>query len=118
MGALNNLGHTVGRTTIAEILAQHGIVPAPERGERTRWRDFLSRHKNSMRFDCHSFTPHATVVIKNCSAVMIPFMTAVYSARTSGQPERPLDAKPTRPYASWIAHEFLDTTSFHSRRPT
>lgn len=32
VGALSNLGHAVGRTTIAEILPQHGIVPAPERG--------------------------------------------------------------------------------------
>jgi hypothetical protein len=30
-GALCNLGHEVGRGTIAEILARHGIEPAPER---------------------------------------------------------------------------------------
>ena len=28
-GALKNLGHTVARTTIANILARHGIEPAP-----------------------------------------------------------------------------------------
>ncbi|MEM7234735.1 MAG: IS3 family transposase [Planctomycetota bacterium] len=44
MGALTNLGHTVGRTTIAEILEEHGLVPAPERGKKTRWRDFLRAH--------------------------------------------------------------------------
>ncbi len=26
------------------ILLEHGIVPAPERGKRTRWRDFLQAH--------------------------------------------------------------------------
>ena len=33
-GALENLGHRVGRTTIASILKQHGMEPAPERGKR------------------------------------------------------------------------------------
>ncbi len=44
MGALENLGHVVGRTTIANVLKDNGIVPAPERGKRTKWRDFLSTH--------------------------------------------------------------------------
>ena len=38
-GALKNLGHTVARTTIANILARHGIEPAPER--KTTWKEFL-----------------------------------------------------------------------------
>ena len=33
-GTLENLGYRVGRTTIATILKQHGIEPAPERGKR------------------------------------------------------------------------------------
>ena len=41
-GALSNLGHTVARSTIANILREHGIEPAPERGERTPWRTFLA----------------------------------------------------------------------------
>ena len=43
-GALSNLGHTVARSTIANILREHGIEPAPERGERTPWRTFLTAH--------------------------------------------------------------------------
>jgi hypothetical protein len=35
-GALSNLGHEVGRGTIAEMLARHGIEPAPERERKTR----------------------------------------------------------------------------------
>ena len=30
-GALANLGHEVGRSTIANILKEHGLEPAPER---------------------------------------------------------------------------------------
>ncbi len=43
-GALSNLGHTVARSTIANILREHGIEPPPERGERTPWRTFLTAH--------------------------------------------------------------------------
>jgi transposase InsO family protein len=43
-GALTNLGHGVGRGTIATILLQHGIDPAPERKKRTTWREFLKAH--------------------------------------------------------------------------
>jgi putative transposase len=43
-GALENLGHRVGRTTIAGILKRHGIEPAPERGKRITWSQFLKAH--------------------------------------------------------------------------
>lgn len=44
MGALFNLGHEVSRGTIANVLIEHGIIPAPERGKKTKWRDFLRAH--------------------------------------------------------------------------
>jgi len=43
-GALANLGHDVGRGTIATILRQHGIEPAPERLKRTTWHEFMKAH--------------------------------------------------------------------------
>lgn len=43
-GALANLGHKVGRSTIANILREHGIEPAPERDRHTRWSTFLKAH--------------------------------------------------------------------------
>jgi putative transposase len=45
-GALANLGHDVGRGTIATILRQHGIEPAPERRKHTTWREFLKAHRD------------------------------------------------------------------------
>jgi len=44
-GALANLGHIVARGTIANILKQHGLEPAPERNRKTSWKEFLVRHR-------------------------------------------------------------------------
>jgi putative transposase len=41
-GALANLGHWIGRTTVARILADHGIEPSPRRG--MSWKTFLRAH--------------------------------------------------------------------------
>jgi len=43
-GALTNLGHDVGRGTIAGILKKAGMEPAPERGKGTSWAEFLRAH--------------------------------------------------------------------------
>jgi hypothetical protein len=43
-GALANLGHDIGRGTIADILARNGIEPAPERERKTTWKEFLEQH--------------------------------------------------------------------------
>ncbi|MCI0623244.1 MAG: IS3 family transposase [Acidobacteria bacterium] len=37
-GALANLGHLLAHNTIADILKQHGIEPAPERSRKTTWK--------------------------------------------------------------------------------
>ena len=42
--AVNNLDHEISRDTVANILRDHGIEPAPERGPRTTWAAFLNRH--------------------------------------------------------------------------
>ena len=43
-GSLFNVGHIVGRGTIANIRLRNGIEPAPERGKRTRWSTFFKAH--------------------------------------------------------------------------
>ena len=47
-GALANLHHEVGRGTIATILKEHGLEPAPGRGKRTPWSTFLKSHWHSL----------------------------------------------------------------------
>ncbi len=47
-GALFNLGHTVARETVRNILKEHGIMPAPERRKRIPWSTFLKSHWDSI----------------------------------------------------------------------
>jgi transposase len=42
-GALANPGHEVGRSTIAKVLKEAGLDPAPERQKQTTWKEFLRR---------------------------------------------------------------------------
>ena len=44
VGALDNVGHQVSRETVANILKRHGMAPAPERGKRMLWKDFIQSH--------------------------------------------------------------------------
>jgi len=41
-GALKNLGHRVARSTVAKVLQENGLKPAPER--RSSWKTFLKAH--------------------------------------------------------------------------
>jgi len=43
-GALENLGHVISRSTIARILKEHGIEPAPQRRKGMSWSTFLKVH--------------------------------------------------------------------------
>jgi transposase InsO family protein len=45
-GALENVGHRVGRSTIARILKAHGLPPVPKRP--TSWQTFLRAHKDAI----------------------------------------------------------------------
>ncbi|MCY2995430.1 MAG: integrase core domain-containing protein [Planctomycetota bacterium] len=43
-GSLTNLGHEVSPNTIANVLKQHGLEPAPERRRQSTWKEFLRDH--------------------------------------------------------------------------
>jgi hypothetical protein len=45
-GTLQNLGTAISDTTVAKILKQHGIDPAPVRKRQSSWKSFLNAHWN------------------------------------------------------------------------
>jgi len=44
VGALSNLGHEISHQTVANVLQPQGLAPAPERGKKTLWKDFIRSH--------------------------------------------------------------------------
>ena len=64
-GALANLGHRVGRGTVANVLNRNGIEPAPERSKRTTWSTFLKAHWKVLAasdfFSVEAWTPRGLV---------------------------------------------------------
>ncbi len=47
-GALANVGYEVCDTTVGNILRAKGIIPAPERGKRSNWKQFVRSHLEVM----------------------------------------------------------------------
>ena len=43
-GALENLGHEIGRGTIAKLLKEAGVDPATEWQRKSTWKEFLRIH--------------------------------------------------------------------------
>jgi transposase InsO family protein len=43
-GALANVGHEISDSSVANILKEHGIEPAPRRRRQTTWKTFLKAH--------------------------------------------------------------------------
>lgn len=64
-GALANLGHHVGRGTIANVLRANGIEPAPERGMYSRWSTFLNAH-----WECVKATDFLSVEVRTLKGLV------------------------------------------------
>ena len=76
-GALANLGHAVGRNTIRRILADAGIEPAPERGQRTHWKTFLKAHLGAI-----CATDFFTVEVLTLTGIVRYFVLFVIDLKT------------------------------------
>jgi transposase InsO family protein len=95
-GALANLDHHVARGTIANILKQHGIEPAPERQRRTTWQEFLKTH-----WDVLAAADFFTVKVWTCSeltrfAVLFVIELATRRVQITGVMSEPDSA--------WVLH--------------
>jgi putative transposase len=103
-GALANLGHQVARGTIANVLREHGIEPAPERDRHTRWSTFLKAH-----WECLTATDFLSVevyTIKGLVTYYIPFFIdlASRSVHIAG-----ITPHPDNRWMTQIARNITDT---------
>src|ERR1039458_6453575 len=68
-GAMANLGHEVGRSTIANILREYGVDPAPERDKHMPWSTFLRAHR-----ECLVATDFLTVEVCTIRALVTHYV--------------------------------------------
>lgn len=47
-GALKNVGYNICASTVANVLKDHGVEPTPDRLQKTRWKEFLKAHWESL----------------------------------------------------------------------
>jgi putative transposase len=71
-GALVSLDYDVSRSTIASILREHGLEPAPERVKKTTWTEFLKTHWDVLAatdfFSVHVWTSRGLTRFACCSS--------------------------------------------------
>ena len=120
-GALANLEHEVTRGTIANVLQQHGLEPAPERIKRTTWREFLAAHWKVLAaadfFTVEVWLPRG--LTRFTVLVLIELATRrVYVAGMTAEPNGPWVTQLTR-NATDADDGFLRGTRFliHDRDP-
>jgi putative transposase len=68
-GAMANLGHEVGRSTIANILREYGVDPVPERDKHMPWSTFLRAHR-----ECLVATDFLTVEVCTISGLVTHYV--------------------------------------------
>ena len=105
-GALANLGHEVGRGTIANILHEHGIEPTPERDRHTRWSTFLRAH-----WECLTATDFLSVEVYTLKGLVthyVPFFIDIASRSVHIAGVTP---HPDNRWMTQIARNLTDTES-------
>jgi hypothetical protein len=99
-GALQHLGHDLARNTIKEILKNHGIEPAPERGRNTSWKTFLAAH-----WDGLAAADFFTVEVLTWAGLVRYVVFFVMKLRT--RPSRSRASRVNRTNGGW--HRWLGT---------
>jgi transposase InsO family protein len=92
-GALEHLGHSLGRTTIARTLAEHGIEPAPSRGKRLSWKTFLAAHAEAIA--CADFLTVEVLTRAELVRYLVFFVVRLHS--------RKVHITGIAPAASWLS---------------
>ncbi len=100
--AMANLGHVIGRTTVQEILKEHGIQPTPERRTRTSWKAFLKAHWNVMAA-CDFFTVEV-LGLTGLRRYYVFFVVELYSRRVE------IAGIIHQPYGEWMVQTARNLT--------
>ena len=103
-GALANVGHQVGRGTIANILKEHGIEPAPERDKHTSWSTFLKAH-----WECLSATDFLTVEVLTLTGLVTHYLLFFIDIATRSVHIAGITTNPDTSWMLQVARNLTDT---------
>ncbi|HEX9347518.1 MAG TPA: integrase core domain-containing protein [Gemmatimonadales bacterium] len=102
-GALANLGHQVGRGSIASILKENGIEPAPERDTHTRWSTFLKAH-----WECLTATDFLSVEVCTIKGLVTHYILFFIDIASRSVHVAGITPHPDNAWMTHIARNFID----------
>lgn len=103
-GALANLGHQVGRGTIANLLREHGIEPAPDRDRHTRWSTFLKAH-----WECLTATDFLSVEVHTIRGLVTYYILFFIDIASRSVHIAGITPHPDNRWMTQIARNITDT---------
>jgi putative transposase len=104
LGELKKLGiRAIAKSTVKNILKEHGLGPGPKRGEST-WTDFLKRHAATL-YACDFFSKKV-VTLRGVVEVFVLFFIHVSSRRVH------IAGMTTKPTQAWTAERAREALSF------
>jgi len=108
-GELKKLGlDKISRTTVANILRQHGIDTAPERGKST-WAEFIKRHADTL-FACDFFTKRVWT-LTGLKTYYILFFIHIATRRVH------FGGFTTNPDRAWMTQQAQETADYFGTLP-
>jgi hypothetical protein len=102
-GALANLGHQVARGTIANVLRERGIEPAPERDHHTRWSTFLKAH-----WECLTATDFLSVEVHTIKGLVTYYVLFFIDIASRSVPIAGITSHPDNRWMTQIARNITD----------
>ena len=109
----NELKIEIGRTTVASILQEAGIVPAPERRKSRTWKQFLKMHWDTL-YACDFFSAEALSVFGTIRYMVL----FVMELKTRAVEVAGIAVNPGGEWTKPVARNLVDRTDGFMRRAT
>src|SRR5215469_13544425 len=106
VGALANLGHQVSDQTVGNTLKRYGLAPAPQRKQKTTWKEFIQAHR-AVLAGTDFFTVEVLTWRGLVTYYVLFFLHLETRRVTLGGPTR----HPTEAWMTQLARNAVDETS-------
>jgi putative transposase len=113
VGALANLGHKVSDQTVGNILKRYGIAPAPQRKQKTTWKEFIQAHMAVL-----AGTDFFTVEVLTWHGLVTYYVLFFLHLETRRVTLAGITRHPTEAWMMQIARNAVDETSGCLRQTT